>query len=182
MNFKALSNPASPHAPQLFVTLLLVAASASASLIFACATPFAAFAVIAAALLPLRQAVAAVLAAWVANQAIGFGLLGYPRTWDAALAGFFIAAAAAVATVVADRVFRTLSLGRVAAYPLVLLAAFAVYEVLLFAVTPLTGGAETFSPEIVGQVAFTNAVWLAGLVVVVEAARSLGVAAQHAPR
>jgi hypothetical protein len=169
--------------PALSLTLLLVAACASASLIFACATPFVAFAVIAAALLPLRQALATTLVVWLANQAIGFGILAYPRTFDAALAGLFILGAMVAATIVAERTFHALaSLGRLASYPLALIAAFAVFEVLLFAVSPLTGGAETFALDIVGQIAFTNAVWLAGLVAIVEVARTVGAAQWSATR
>lgn len=165
--------------PALSLTLLLIAACASASLIFACATPFVAFAVIAAALLPLRQALMTALVVWLANQAIGFGILGYPRTFDAALAGLFILGAMVAATIVAERVFHALAnLGRLATYPLALIAAFAVFEVLLYAVTPMTGGAETFALGIVGQIAFTNAVWLSGLVAIVEVARTVG-ATQH---
>jgi hypothetical protein len=169
--------------PALSLTLLLVAACASASLIFACATPFVAFAVIAAALLPLRQALATTLVVWLANQAIGFGILSYPRTFDAALAGLFILGAMVAATIVAERTFHAMaSLGRLASYPLALIAAFAVFEVLLFAVSPLTGGAETFALDIVGQIAFTNAVWLAGLVAIVEVARTVGAAQWSATR
>jgi hypothetical protein len=169
--------------PALPLTLLLVAACASASLIFACATPFVAFAVIAAALLPLRQALATTLVVWLANQVIGFGILAYPRTFDAALAGLFILGAMVAATIVAERTFHAVaSLGRLASYPLALITAFAVFEVLLFAVTPLTGGAETFSLAIVGQIAFTNAVWLAGLVAIVEVARTVGAAQWSATR
>jgi hypothetical protein len=58
--------------------LLLTAACALASFAFACATPFAAFAAIAGAMLPLSAALPVVLAAWIVNQAIGFGVLGYP--------------------------------------------------------------------------------------------------------
>jgi hypothetical protein len=169
--------------PALSLTLLLVAACASASLIFACATPFVAFAVIAAALLPLRQALATTLVVWLANQVIGFGILAYPRTFDAALAGLFILGAMVAATIVAERTFHAVaSLGRLASYPLALIAAFAVFEVLLFAVSPLTGGAETFALDIVGQIAFTNAVWLAGLVAIVEVARTVGAAQWSATR
>jgi hypothetical protein len=169
--------------PALSLTLLLVAACASASLIFACATPFVAFAVIAAALLPLRQALATTLVVWLANQVIGFGILAYPRTFDAALAGLFILGALVAATIVAERTFHAVaSLGRLASYPLALIAAFAVFEVLLFAVSPLTGGAETFALDIVGQIAFTNAVWLAGLVAIVEVARTVGAAQWSATR
>ena len=57
----------------LFCLLLLTAACVLASLTFACATPFAAFAALAGAMLPLSAALPVVLAAWIVNQAIGFG-------------------------------------------------------------------------------------------------------------
>jgi len=41
-----------------------------ASLAFACATPFAAFAALAGAMLPLSAALPVVVAAWIINQAI----------------------------------------------------------------------------------------------------------------
>jgi hypothetical protein len=49
---------------------LLVTASALASLAFACATPFAAFAVIVAAMLPVRSVLLVVAATWLVNQGI----------------------------------------------------------------------------------------------------------------
>jgi hypothetical protein len=68
----------SRYAP-LICTALLATACALASFVFACATPFVAFAVIAAATLPLSVALFAVGVAWLVNQAIGFGFLNYPR-------------------------------------------------------------------------------------------------------
>ena len=62
----------------LFCLLLLTAACVLASFAFACATPFAAFAVFAGAILPLSAALPVVMAACIVNQAIGFGVLGYP--------------------------------------------------------------------------------------------------------
>jgi hypothetical protein len=47
---------------------------------FACITPFAAFAAIAAATLSLRRALLWTVGVWLANQAIGFGLLDDLRT------------------------------------------------------------------------------------------------------
>jgi len=171
-------------ATQMWCVVLLVAGCASASLVFSCATPFAAFAVLAAAALPLRSALAAIVAVWLVNQAIGFGLLGYPHTLNTAAWGLAIGAAAAVATVVAAVMFRRLAaIGRFAAYPLALLASFAGYELGLLAVTPVLGGAGAFTLEIVGRIAFLNAVWLAGLVVALEAGRLLdGVARRQALR
>ena len=160
---------------RLSVPLLLIAGCASASLIFACATPFAAFAVLAAALLPLRHALATTIAVWLANQAIGFVLLGYPYTLNAVAWGFVLGAAALVATVIAAAAFRNLTgLSRFAVYPIALIAAFAVYEIVLLAMVPMLGGGEAFALPIVGRIALTNAVWLVGLVAIVEIARAAG--------
>jgi hypothetical protein len=49
---------------------LLVTDSGLASLAFACATPFAAFAVIVAAMLQVRSALLIVAATWLVNQGI----------------------------------------------------------------------------------------------------------------
>lgn len=172
------------NSAQLLCVALLVAACASASLVFACAAPFAAFAVLAAAVMPLRSAVAAIGVVWLANQAIGFGLLGYPRTLDAAAWGLVLGIAAAIATVVATALFHRLAhLGRLAIYPLALVASFASYELCLLAATPVLGGAGAFAVDIVGQIALVNAVWLAGLVAVYEGARRFeGLARPHALR
>src|SRR6516165_10933528 len=67
----------SRHAP-LFGFALLAVSCALASFALACATPFAAFAVVAAATLPLRPALLVVTGAWLVNQSIGFGALHYP--------------------------------------------------------------------------------------------------------
>src|SRR5437667_9327199 len=61
---------------------LLVVASAAYSLAIACATPFAAFAAIAALTVPRRDALLLIGLVWFANQAVGFGMLHYPWTAD----------------------------------------------------------------------------------------------------
>lgn len=164
----------SPWGVHLFGLVLLVAACASTSLIFACATPFAAFAVLAAAIQPLRPALLTIVAVWLVNQAIGFGILHYPRTPDAAAWGLLIGLAAGMATVAAAQIFhRVVSLGRFAIYPIALIASFAVYELCLLAATPVLGGADAFALDIVGRIAFLNAVWLAPLVALYEVGRAL---------
>jgi hypothetical protein len=157
---------------RLFCLVLLVAASVSSSLVFACATPFAALAVVAAATLPLRSALTVVMAAWLTNQLIGFGVLHYPRTIDAAAWGAVIAAAAAGATIASSLVFNRLaSLGRPALYPIAGVASFATYELGLAAAVPMLGGAGAFSAAIIGRIALVNVVWLIGLVCVCEGSR-----------
>src|SRR5947209_18388535 len=89
------------HAP-LFCFGLLTAASCLASFALACATPFAAFAVIAAAMLPLRPALLVVAASWLVNQGIGFGVLHYPIDATTMAWGIVIGTAALTATRVAS--------------------------------------------------------------------------------
>jgi hypothetical protein len=168
------SRAATSHsgAAPLFCFVLLIAASASASLVFACAAPFAAFAVAAAAMLRPRSAILVVVAAWLTNQIIGFGVLNYPRTLDAAAWGAVILVAAIAATVAASLVFRRwASMGRFALYPIAFVVSFVIYEVALAAATLALGGAEDFTAVIVGNIALANVVWLIGLVAASEAGR-----------
>lgn len=148
---------------------ILVAACASASLVFACAAPFAAFAVLAAAVLPLRSALPTIGLVWLVNQAIGFGVLDYPRDANAGAWGIGMLAAALLTTAAAAAVFRRFARGSIyVLYPVALMAAYAVYEVTLLALVPVLGGGDAFTAEIVGRLAFVNAIWLAALVAAYE--------------
>ncbi|MBY9051594.1 hypothetical protein K7462_30405, partial [Pseudomonas fluorescens] len=71
-------HPVAPRLAPMYGFVLLTLSCALASFAFACATPFAAFAVVAAAMLPLRPALLVVTGAWLVNQSIGFGVLHYP--------------------------------------------------------------------------------------------------------
>jgi len=151
-----------------------VAACAMASFAFACATPFAAFAVIAAAMLPLRSALTAVVGAWLVNQGIGFGALHYPVDANTLAWSVAIGIAALAATFVARIVLqRSRALPLPAALPLTLLAAYTTYELALLAVTPVLGGAGSFTLAIVGRLGLTSAAWLVGLVAICEIVRLL---------
>jgi hypothetical protein len=171
ISYLAKSPAESSRTTLVVCTALLALASASASLVFACATPFAAFAALAATVLPFRQALIAMACSWLVNQAIGFGLLGYPHTASTVAWGFVIGVAAVVALAASTMVWRARArFGALALYPFVLVASYAAYEVALFAVTPVLGGVEAFSGEIVGRLAFINAVWMIGLIAVYEIA------------
>jgi hypothetical protein len=61
---------------------LLGGASIGFSLIFACATPFVALVTLAALNMDRRDAFIVTGAVWLANQAVGYGVLDYPRTFD----------------------------------------------------------------------------------------------------
>jgi hypothetical protein len=167
--------PVEPRFAPLFCLGLLMLACALASFAFACATPFAAFAVIAAATLPWRPALLVVAAAWLVNQAIGFCALGYPHDIDTVAWGFVIGAAALTATIAAVLVLRrAASMTPPIAFGLALACAYAAYELVLFAATPALGGAGDFTLAIVGRLAVLNVLWFVGLFVACEVARLLG--------
>jgi hypothetical protein len=164
--------PVEARLAPLFCLVLLAGGCALASLVLACATPFAAFAVIGAAMLPLPRALVAVTAAWLVNQAIGFGVLGYPHELNTLLWGVAIGLAAVLATVAAKSLLRVSP--RVPTPLLLVVAlvgAYAAYEVVLFAFTPLLGGAGAFTAAIVARLGILNLLWMIGLVVVCAAWR-----------
>lgn len=135
------------------------------SLALACATPFAAIATVAGSFLTRRAAVAMSGFAWLANQAVGYFVLDYPTTWDSYAWGLAIGLAALIAV---TAVLAVRAVGRSPALTVLLsfLAAFAAYELLLFASTAvLPSGDGAFSPAIVMQIFWTNVLALAGLLV-----------------
>jgi hypothetical protein len=91
----------------LFGLCLLIGSCALASFGFACATPFAAFAVVAADMLPLPLALLVMIVVWIVNQSIGFVALGYPLDANTLLWGFAIGAGALAATAEASVVLRS---------------------------------------------------------------------------
>ncbi|MDA9506497.1 hypothetical protein XI09_18050 [Bradyrhizobium sp. CCBAU 11386] len=165
-------HPVAPRLAPMFGFALLTVSCALASFALACATPFAAFAVVAAAMLPLRRALLVVTGAWLVNQSIGFGALHYPIDGSTIAWGFVIGAAALVATAASSAVLRMLPQGRT---PLMLaitfVAAYAAYELVLLAATPVLGGEGAFTAAIVARIGLTSAVWLAGLVAACEIVR-----------
>ncbi|WGD56421.1 hypothetical protein QA641_22465 [Bradyrhizobium sp. CB1650] len=165
-------HPVQPRHASLFCFGLLTLSCALASFALACATPFAAFAVVAAAMLPLRPALLVVAGAWLVNQAIGFGALHYPVDASTIAWGFLIGAAALAATAASSAVLRTLPQNRT---PLVLtlVCAYVAYELALFAATPFLGGEMAFTSAIVTRLGLLSAVWLVGLVAACEIVRLL---------
>ncbi len=166
--------PVEPRYAPVFCFVLLTAACALASFVFACAPPFAAFAVVAAATLPLQSALLVTAAAWLVNQAIGFGFLHYPVDTSTIVWGFVIGAAALAATAVSVAVLRvTERAGTVVSLAAALIAAFAAYELVLFSATPFLGGAGDFTVAIVGHLGVLSLLWLIGLVAACEVFRLL---------
>ncbi len=161
------------HAP-IFCFALLTVSCALASFALACATPFAAFAVIAAATLPLRPALLVVTGAWLVNQTIGFTALHYPINASTFAWGFVIGAAALAATIASIVVLRTLPLNRTPiVLALTLASAYGAYELTLLAATPFLGGTGAFTMTIVTRLGLLNIAWLIGLVGACEIVRLL---------
>ena len=144
---------------------VLIATTAVLTLVYTCVTPFAAFAVIAATTLSWRAALSCTVLVWLANQAMGFGMLNYPPTGKTAAWGVVIGGATVIGTLAAQWSQRRLrafggpirTLGSFA-------AAFALYELTLYAAAlSFLGGTGAFSARIVAQVLVINAATLVGL-------------------
>lgn len=164
--------PVEPRQAPAFSFALLTVSCALASFALACATPFAAFAVIASAMLPARPALLVVTGAWLVNQAIGFGALHYPIDANTILWGFAIGAAALAATAASSALLRSLPPGRTPlGLALAFVCAYGAYELVLLAVTPLLGGASSFTAAIIARLGLLNIGWLVGLVAVCEIVR-----------
>ena len=176
MSFDVLRPAATSQgrASPLFCLALLAASCALASFALACATPFAAFAVLAAAMLPLSFALLVVGAAWIVNQAIGFGVIGYPIDPNTLLWGVAIGAAALIATTASALVLSLLArANRYVAVASALVAAYAAYEMVLLAFTPVLGGIGAFTLAIIARLGFLNILWMTGLLAVCAVAQIL---------
>jgi hypothetical protein len=137
---------------------LLVIACTAFSLGFACAAPLAAVGASATLTASRRDALYLTGAAWLVNQFVGYSLLGYPWTLQSFAWGGAIGAACMLATIVAYEALLRLK----AAAPILLglaslMTAFAIYEIVLFAVANvLLGGSENFTFEIIAQIFAIN--------------------------
>jgi hypothetical protein len=143
---------------------LLVAASMVLSLGFACAVPLAAFAAIAALTLSRREAFALVGAVWLANQIAGFAVHHYPAAASALAWGAGLGAVALFSTLAAQGVKDHLAKRHTVTAIATFLAAFAVYEGSLFAISlALTSGVSDYAPSIVGRIFAINTAAFAAL-------------------
>jgi hypothetical protein len=161
---------AATHASTLVTRLwpaILALAAVGGSLALTCVAPFAAFAVATAGTLRLRSALGTMAVIWLANQAVGFGALGYPWTLNTILWGLAIGAAAGLATLAAAGVLgRFHALSGWLRLPLAFGATFGVYEVALIAAAFVLGSGNVFAPALRGRLALIDAAWLGGLVLV----------------
>ncbi len=155
--------PTAPHSsavvtrPYAWIAIL-VCVSVALSLGLACAMPFAALAAVAALTLTRRDALLLVGLAWLANQAVGFGALHYPRESDTLAWGLALLAVSMLATLGAGiNVRRFGALPKIAVALVVFVPAFAIYEGLLVLVTiSVSGAMEAYEPEVVAKIFAVN--------------------------
>src|SRR5579875_613292 len=152
---------------------LLAIVAAGGSWALACITPFAAFAAILAASERRATALATIGLIWLANQAVGMMLLGYPLDphslgWGVAIGGAALLATGAASSVAAARMPAWLRL------PLAFIAAFAAYEGSLALVAAVTGELAAFAPATVAQLLALDAAWFAALVAIRQALALVG--------
>jgi hypothetical protein len=156
--------------------LLLTAASAFVTLGMACGTPFAALATLAALYMSRRDGLALIGIAWLADQAVGYGLLGYPRTANSFAWGVILGVGAFLALLAAQALTdRLRERGSMATGSAAFAGAFVAYQVALFAATAvLASGSEAFSPPVVGWVLRVNLLSLVGLLILYRLAVWIG--------
>ncbi len=145
--------------------VLLAAAAVGGSLAFACITPFAVLAALAAETQRPRAALGTLALIWAANQAVGFAFLDYPRDASTLMWGLAILVAALLATSAASFVVARLNhMRRWQRLGLAFLAAFAVYQLALLGPSLFTGESANFIPALmIASYARLDVAWLAGL-------------------
>jgi hypothetical protein len=163
---------------------LLVASSLAFSLGFACATPFAAFAAIAALTMPRRDALLLIGLVWLANQAVGFSLLHYPWTANCLAWGIGLGLVSVSTTCGAEwGAQRMAALPRPFVWAGAFVFSFAIYEGLLFAASVIVqSGVENYTAAIVGRIFSINAAAFLCLLLVNALGVSAGLAVSPTPR
>ena len=149
--------------------LVLSLAVVGATVALSCVTPFAALAVALAATVGLRASLGVMIAVWLANQLIGFGVFHFPRTPDTFLMGIAIGAAAVAGTIAAWLVLDRMQIRSVLLrLGVAFLTSFAVYELALLGPVGFLGDLATFGPAVVAELGLVNAVALLGMVAMNE--------------
>ncbi len=160
---------------------LLTAAAVVLSGVYACATPFAALAALAALDIDRRDGLILVGVIWLANQIVGFGFLGYPQELQAYAWGIAIGAGA-VAGFLCARVLVTAiaSTNRLLAAAAAFGVAFVAYQAVLYAATFILPSSEgAFSFAVVSYVATVNAVAFPVLLAAHRVAVAVGVVSRN---
>lgn len=150
----------------LWIALIAVS-GIGLSLFFACVTPFAALATLAALHLRNGERWAVIGFVWLANQIVGFGIEGYPLTWDCAAWGLAIGLSSALAVLAALALSTTRPAPLAVSLPFV--GAFAAFEAGLYAAgRMLPASGDAFGLPVIRHVFWVNAAALCGLMVLYQ--------------
>jgi hypothetical protein len=153
---------------------ILTVLTVASTLAVACGTPFAALAALAALFLPRRDAFVLITVNWLANQAIGFGLLHYPLNWDCYRGGINLGIAASLSTMAAMLAQGLLrSVAKTVRAGGSFVVAFLAYQGTLFLMSP-AGSSADFAAPVVLYIFYVNAVAFAGLLLLQTTAAALG--------
>jgi hypothetical protein len=162
------------QAPALWIALL-VASAALLSGALVCATPFAAFAALAAITLPRRAAALTAACAWLANQLVGFAILNFPigfesMMWSAILLASMIATSVAVQSVCGGLARFGTAGSMVAGF----LASQLVFRGLMIVAASILGGIEGFTIENLAYLSAVDLATFVGLLAIAEVAAFVG--------
>jgi len=144
---------------------ILASVSVVGSWAFVCMMPFAAIGTLLAATLPLRKAMMWVGALWLYNQLVGYLILDYPRTVSSFALGGALLLAGLGSLLIAHVVLRLRQSAKLLDLSLALLAAFAVFELVLFVAALFFGGTHNFTPDIIWLIGRNDLIWFAGFMI-----------------
>jgi len=146
-------------------TGILAGVSVVGSWAFVCMMPFAAIGTLLAATLPLRKAMMWVGALWLYNQLVGYLILDYPRTVSSFALGGALLLAGLASLLIAHVILRLRQSAKLLDLGLALLAAFAVFELVLYAAALFFGGTHNFTLEIIWLIGRNDLIWFAGFMI-----------------
>jgi hypothetical protein len=173
MNTSLAPRVTGPTAAVALWMALIAGLSVAGSFAFACAAPLAAVAALAAITMGRAEGAALVVAAWLANQIVGFGFLHYPLAahtfaWGGAIG------VGALTGFLAARLTQAVRLPSLVSVTLALPLAFVAYEAALYAAGLVLGSTHsTFTAEIIERIFVINAVAFVGLLVLERMAIAL---------
>jgi hypothetical protein len=154
--------------PRLLWLAILIGSSLVFSVGFACATPFEAIGAAAAVTLARRDALLASGLTWLINQCVGYGMLGYPWTFNSVAWGIALGAATLIATVAAGGMYQMkAAIPKAVRFGMAFATAFLAFEAAIYAVALyFLGGLEDFNIGSVARIFVINAATFVGLVVI----------------
>jgi hypothetical protein len=143
---------------------VLAVASVLFSLHFACATPFAAFAALAAVTLNRRDTALLMVTVWFVNQVVGYFVLNYPQTANSYLWGLGLGFAGIFTALIVERAAARCKPSNLVEHMLAaFFLSFFVWQGILFAIALLLGGTQDFTAAILSRSLALNGLAFLGL-------------------